>query len=64
MGESKRFSNPTEFQNVLREVLALEAGHPTWADYRAADAQGAKRAFARRGDLMANGGKMIITRKR
>lgn len=64
VGKTKQFSNPTEFHNVLREVLALEAGYDSWADYRAADASGAKRAFVKRSDLMANGGKMLITRKR
>ena len=64
VGKSKSFNNPTEFHNVLREVLALEAGYDSWADYRAADASGAKRAFIQRSDLMANGGKMVITRRR
>jgi hypothetical protein len=64
VGQSQHFSDPAEFHNVLREVLALEAGYASWADYRAADTNGAKRAFLRRSDLMANGGKMVITRRR
>lgn len=62
-GQQLKFEKVTEFQAVLREVLALEAGYGSWEDYLAAEADKARAIFARRSDILANGGRLIVERK-
>jgi hypothetical protein len=63
VGQSMTFESPREFQLVLRELIALEEGYPSWAAYQQDDADGARRQFNRRSDVMASGGAMRITRR-
>ncbi len=64
VGQPQRYYDPGTFHEVLREVLALEAGYPSWQAYKSAEPAAARRAFARRSDPVSLGGKMEIVRKR
>lgn len=64
IGSPKRYYDPATFHKVLREVLALESGYASWAEYTQAEPDDARRQFARRSDPISTGGRMEITRKR
>lgn len=63
VGQSMTFESPREFQLVLKELIALEEGYPSWAAYQQDDADGARWQFNRRSDVMASGGAMRVTRR-
>lgn len=64
VGESVYFDDVAEFEQAVKEMVALEAGYDSWKAYEADEPAKARKQFRERSNVMANGLELKVTRKR
>jgi hypothetical protein len=64
VGESVYFDDVAEFEQAVKEMVALEADYDSWKAYEADQSAKARKQFRERSNVMANGLELKVTRKR